>query len=193
MKNGADSDEEMMARVRQDDEAALRRLLRKYQRPLGDFSHSLLRSRDLADEAVSNVFLNIWRRRATLAIKTTVRSYLFAATSNQSINLWNAKKRHATIGLTDVLARKLVDPRASDTDLLYRELHDEVEALLALLPAQRQLVFRLNRLEGLSYREIARKLKLSQSTVQNHMTQATRQLVRERPKLRGLLAKRPRR
>ncbi len=193
MKNGAESDEEIIARVRQDDESALRRLLRKYQRPLGDFSHSLLRSRDLADEAVSNVFLNIWRRRAALRIKTTVRSYLFAAASNQSINLWNEKKRRATVGLTDVLARKLVDPRATDTDLLYRELHDEVEALLALLPPQRQLVFRLNRLDGLSYREIARKLKLSQSTVQNHMTQATRQLVRERPRLRGLLAKRPKR
>lgn len=189
MKNSLESDEDIFERVREDDEAALQRLLKKYQRPLGAFSNSLLRSRDLADEAVSNVFLNIWRRRATLAIKSTVRSYLFAAASNQSIKLLNERKQRATIGLTDVVARTLVDPRATDTDLLYRELHDEIERLLALLPPQRQLIFRMNRIEGLRYREIARKLKLSESTVQNHMVQANRQLLRERPNLRSVLAR----
>jgi RNA polymerase sigma-70 factor (family 1) len=187
MPSGSDNDEEIIARVRQHDEGALRRLLRKYQRPLGSFSYAILRSRDLADEAVSNVFLNIWRRRERLAIKTTVRSYLFAATGNQSINLWKEKKKHAGVHLSDAHARRLVDPRRTESEVLYRELRAEIDTLLSRLPPQRQRVFRLNRLEGLSYWQIAADLGLSEHTVQNHMTQAMRQLAQEWPRLRAAL------
>ncbi|MEI6464889.1 MAG: sigma-70 family RNA polymerase sigma factor [Verrucomicrobiota bacterium] len=185
MPNGTESDEELLRRVRQDDEQALQRLVRRYQRRLGEFSHSMLRSRDLAEEAVANVFLSIWRRRERLAVKTTVRGYLFAATGNQSLKLLKERKRHATVWINDVHARHLIDPRSTHSEINLRELHDAIEVLVARMPPQRQLIFRLSRIEGLSYWEIAQSLKLSEHTVQNHMTQATRQLDVEWPKLRG--------
>ncbi len=185
MPNGTESDEDLLRRIRDDDEQALERLVRRYQRRLGEFARSILRSRDLAEEAVANVFLNIWRRRERVAVKTTVRGYLYAATGNQSLKLLKERKRHATVWINDVHARHLIDPRSTQSEINLRELHDAIEILVARMPPQRQLIFRLSRLEGLSYWEIAQSLQLSEHTVQNHMTQATRQLDADWPKMRG--------
>jgi RNA polymerase sigma-70 factor (ECF subfamily) len=177
-------DKEIISRVRRHDEVALQELLQKYCQPLRAFSFSMLRCHDLAEQAVSNVFLKLWQRRERLVIRRTVRSYLFAAAGNQSINLWNERRKQAVVQLDDDLAAKLIDARSIESDILYRELCDEIETLLSRLPPQRQLVFRMNRLEGLSYWEIARELTLSQHTVQNHMTEAMRQLLRDSVVLR---------
>lgn len=187
MNSSTDNDGDLLSRVRQDDEGALKELLRKYYVPLGEFSFSMLRRRDLAQEAVSNVFLNVWRRRRSLVIKTNVRSYLFTAVGNQSLNLRKHRFNHVTVGLDEVRTPELIDARGSDSDILYRELHDEIDAILSRLPSQRQLVFRMNRIEGLTYPEIARMLDVSEHTVQNHMVQAMRQLGHELPKLRSAL------
>ena len=56
------ADEELLVRVRNHNERALCELLARYYRRLVEFAFTLLRRRDLADEAVMNVFLNLWRR-----------------------------------------------------------------------------------------------------------------------------------
>jgi RNA polymerase sigma-70 factor (family 1) len=182
------SDETCIERIRAGDESALQELLRRHRTRLIDFAHSLLRRHDLAEEAVSNVFLALWRRRETLAIKSNIRSYLFAAVGNQSLNLRKRDIQTLTVGLEHIPQRQLIDARSSDTDLLYRELQDEIGVLLANMPKQRQLVFRMNRFEGLRYLEIAEALGLSEHTVQNHMVQAVKQLALELPRLRTMIA-----
>ncbi len=183
----SESDEALLQRIRRDDEDALQELLRRYYARLGEFAFSLLRRWDLAEEAVSNVFLSVWRRRETLDVKTNVRSYLFAAVSNQSFNLRKSQLPPVTVWLDDVPPHELADDRRTDTDLLYRELQAGIDTLLSQMPPQRQLIFRMNRLEGLRYWEIAGVLGLSEHTVQNHMVQAVKQLAQELPKLRETL------
>jgi RNA polymerase sigma-70 factor (family 1) len=184
MKRDHDTDEELMQRVRTHDESALQALLRRYRPRLVDFSCSLLRDRNLADEAVSNVFLSLWRRRESLLIRTNVRSYLFTAVGNQSLNL---RKAHATPGvirLEHAPAGELVDARSADSALIYRELENEISAVLARLPAQRRKVFQLHRMEKLRYKQIGLLLGISERTVQNHMVEAVRQIATEYPRLR---------
>jgi len=184
MTPGSESDEEIMGRIRHHEEDALQELLRRYYIRLGEFSFSLLRRRDLAEEAVSNVFLNIWRRRESLVVKTSVRSYLFAAVTNQSHNLRRSQMKPGTVWLEEVPSGELTDHQRTDTNILYRELHEEINRLIDEMPPQRQLVFRMNRIEGLRYWEIASALGISEHTVQNHMVQAVKQLASELPKLR---------
>jgi RNA polymerase sigma-70 factor (family 1) len=182
-----ESDEDLLGRVRGHNERALRELVARYYTRLGDFSFSLLGRRDLAEEAVLNVFLNVWRRRETLAIKGVVRSYLFAAVSNQSLNLRKRHRRHDAVTLDEAIVLQIADAKRAESDLLFSELEAEVEALIMLLPSQRQLIFRMHRLDGLRYAQIATKLGLSERTVQNHMIQAMKQLAEELPKLRSKL------
>jgi RNA polymerase sigma-70 factor (ECF subfamily) len=68
-----------------------------------------------------------------------------------------------------------------------QELDNEVERLLAQMPQQRQIVFKLNRFENLRYKEIAAVLGISERTVQNHMVLAMKQLSPDLPRLREMI------
>jgi RNA polymerase sigma-70 factor (ECF subfamily) len=62
----------------------------------------------------------------------------------------------------------------ADTFMNYEELKDDLDTLLQQLPEKRQVIFRMNRIDGLSYKEIAEVLSLSIHTVQNHMVAAVK-------------------
>ena len=177
-------DEELLGRVRKHDERALRELLARYYVRLTEFAFTMLKRRDLADEAVMNVFLNLWRRRETLVVNGILRSYLFAAVGNQALNLRKQQRRHAAVRIDDMAPSELVDSAKTDGALLYRELRAEVEKAIDRLPPQQQLVFRMNRIEGLSYADIAKTLGVSERTVQNHMIRALRLLAPNLPRIR---------
>ena len=51
------------------------------------------------------------------------------------------------------------------------------EEKIKRLPEQRQKVFRMSRLEGLTYAEIAKKLDLSENTVRNQVQIAVQSLI----------------
>lgn len=180
-------DRELLQRISQDDEGALALLLDRYYSSLGSFAQSLLRRRDLADEAVSNVFLSVWRRRKTLSVRTKVRAYLFAAVGNQSFNLRRSEFPKGMVLLDDALTHELADEKRVDADLLYQELQQHINLLLEKMPPQRQIIFRLHRIEGRRYSEIAETLGLAESTVQNHMIQAIKQLAPELPQIQRTL------
>jgi RNA polymerase sigma-70 factor, ECF subfamily len=179
------SDEALFERIRKHDEQALQILLQRYQSRLHEFSLKLIGRRDLAEEAVANVFLNIWRRRQTLIIKASARHYLYSATGNQSINLSKSQNQQGIVHLDHVPPGELADTARTDTRILYQEFHDEIDKLLMELPARRREIFRMNRLEGLSYIEIATSLGLSVYTIQNHMTRAIKQLADRLPDLKS--------
>ena len=178
------TDEELIDRIRRDDETALRALVLRYYARLGEFAFTIVKRRDLADDAVMKVLHNLWRRRARITISGSVRSYLFAAVNNQSSTLRKQQRRHAAVPIEDLPNNHLVDAARTESDLLYRDLRAAVEVLILKLPPRRQEIFRLNRLEGLSYAEIATAVKVTERTVQNHMISAFRQLAADLPEIR---------
>lgn len=60
---------------------------------------------------------------------------------------------------------------------VYRnDFMENIEQALNQLPDRQQTVFRMNRLEGISMLEIAKKLDISPYTVKNHLAEATRKI-----------------
>jgi len=175
----------LLSLIRKHDEAALQRLLRKYYDRLARFAYGTLRRRDLAQEAVDNIFLNLWQRRETISVATNLRSYLYGATGYQALNLLARENRNKHVPLHEVPAEQLPEPRSADANLLLQELQADIDSLLASMPPQRQLIFRLNRFEGMRYREIATALGLSERTVQNHMLLAMEYLARAMDRFRN--------
>jgi RNA polymerase sigma-70 factor (ECF subfamily) len=130
-----------------------------------------------AEEVVQEVFLELWRRRATLDADVTVHAYLLRATRNRALNV----VRHARV--VDRTAPQLVAvapqaPRA-DAHAAERELRDAVEAAVAALPPRCREVFTLSRAGGLRYTEIAERLGVTVKAVEAQMGRALRTL-RER-------------
>jgi len=102
-----------------------------------------------------------------------VRAYLFAAARNTALN----HLRGNTKGKIVYLHEQPVEPgfvEGVDAGLEYYELLEQVEGIIDKMPKKRQEIFRLNKLEGLKYHEIADRLSISVHTVQNQMLEAKR-------------------
>jgi RNA polymerase sigma-70 factor (ECF subfamily) len=149
----------------------------------------LLKRSHLAEDAVARVFEDIWEKRAGLRVPDNVRAYLYAAVRNRSVNLVRANNVFLPISACseDEVQQELAEGDDLDARLRLQELDDEVERLLAQMPQQRQIVFKLNRFENLRYKEIAAVLGISERTVQNHMVLAMKQLSPDLPRLREMI------
>jgi RNA polymerase sigma-70 factor, ECF subfamily len=167
------SDEELFQRIKSNDAIALRILFNKYFPALCSFALKFVKTTDLAEEAVSDVFTNVWLKRKKIEIKTNPKTYLYGAVRNQSLNY--LKKKYISFEEIETVVK---ENKASDLDadrfIAYEELKEDMDIVLQQLPEKRQLIFRMNRIDGLSYKEIAEILSLSIHTVQNQMVAAVK-------------------
>jgi RNA polymerase sigma-70 factor (ECF subfamily) len=76
-------------------------------------------------------------------------------------------------------AEEQVPDSTPEEMLEYKELEEVINRTLKKLPQRRQAIFRMHRLEGLKYKEIADTLSLSVKTIEAEMTKTYQELRRE--------------
>ena len=167
-----DSDIHLFKQVKKGQARALAKLFDKYYEPLCNFAFLFLKDTKLTEEIVDDVFINIWRRRDELNIHTNPKAYLYRSTRNGVIS--HLRKNNPEFGSIEMLeGGKSPDAPASPEALMIRkEIAAKVTYLLDKLPAQAGLVFRMHKMDGLKYKEIAEVLDISVKTVENHMGRA---------------------
>ncbi|MEW6196106.1 MAG: RNA polymerase sigma-70 factor [Bacteroidota bacterium] len=167
------SDEELLKLVKKGEHHALETLYRRYFHMLCSFAHKYVRSNLISEEVVSDVFLYIWLKREEMKIPNNLRAYLFTAVKNRSMNYLQSDNRHFE-DIYFVEKNRSLSADSADSHILQQELEDEIEKIISQLPPKRQLIFRMNRIDGLKYKEIAQVLSITVRTVQNHMVEAVR-------------------
>ena len=128
---------------------------------------------DTSKEIVHNVFLNLWERRNKLDSSKSLKSYLFTAVYNRSLNHLRDQKKF----LNDELAAiglRYMEYQGPEQQLEASELEKQIQEALAALPGRCREVFLLNRFEGLRYQEIAERLGISVKTVEAQISKALR-------------------
>ena len=164
------------------DEKMFELLFKTFYPSLCHFAFNILKSNDLAEEVVQEVFVKIWEKRQKLNITTSVRNYLFSAVRNRCLNVIEHEK------IKNLHNRKILEESPPETDyasdFLDPAIAYKIEESILSLPEKRREIFRLNREEGLKYKEIAEKLNLSVKTVEAQMGLALKTL---REKLKDLI------
>ncbi|HWK03150.1 MAG TPA: RNA polymerase sigma-70 factor [Puia sp.] len=126
-----------------------------------------------AEEIVNDVFVRLWQGADTLQIESSLKSYIYRAVINRSLNELDKNKR-------DLLRQKELRHRPEDTfeikEIEDNELKISLYRAIDQLPEQCQKVFRMSRFEELKQQEIADQLGISIKTVKNHITHALKQL-----------------
>lgn len=167
------SDLELLERLQRDDELALNLIFKKYWQPLFIAAYNLLKDKDTCEDIVQDIFIRIWDRRYELEIKTTLRSYLYAAVRYEvfrQIKLGNVREE-----FFERVGQTAFSPSPHE-DLAYQELVGKIDSVISELPERCQKVYRLSREEQLSHKEISEKLKISTKTVETHITKALKHL-----------------
>jgi RNA polymerase sigma-70 factor (ECF subfamily) len=177
------AERELVERIRAGDAGAFEELFRAYFAPLASFAYAHSDSREVAEEIVQDLFLNIWERRAVWQVTTHLRSYLYVATLNRVRSFRRSQRVHRAAH--DVLARDGHARNAhealerSDDAIARHEAISAIRSAVSELPERTREVFLLNRDAGLSYREVAMRLGVTVKTVEFHMGRALASL-RER-------------
>src|SRR6185312_1168425 len=77
---------ELLGRLRGGDKDAFDSIFREYYPHLTGVAESMLREREAAEDMAQDVMMELWRRRETLVLETSLRAYLFRAVRNRSLN-----------------------------------------------------------------------------------------------------------
>lgn len=168
------TDELLFAAVKRGDSDAFELLFKSYYSALCRTSLLIVKDDDVAEELVSDVFLTIWTNRNEIEIRKSILGYLVFSVRNRSLN-YLKKGKKVLVGLHAITNELNVVEDPSQL-LVSKETLKEWENRIKTLPPQRQKIFRMNKLEGLRYREIAEILSLSEKTVRNQVQLAIRDL-----------------
>ncbi|HQG76036.1 MAG TPA: RNA polymerase sigma-70 factor [Bacteroidales bacterium] len=150
---------------------AFNTLFREYSGRLYRFANGYLRSEELSEELVQEVFTRVWENRKSIKSEYSFKSYLFTIA-------FNIIKKHfrREAYISEYLKTKGADDFDLETTetVNYNSLLQYVLQIVDQLPARRREIFIKSRFEGLSIKEIAKELNISHKTVENQLTDALR-------------------
>lgn len=188
---GSLDESDLALRIRAGDELACEALYRAYRTPLWRFAYSYVRSPEVAEELVQDVFLALWRNRAEAGTRGCIRTWLYAAIRNQALN----HLRHERIVTRlDERAKRVSEDR-SDTSGAERtiamgapapdahsaveasEIDDAVMRAIAALSERRRVAMTLRWKHDMPASEIARVLDTTPESVRVLLTRARQDLV----------------
>lgn len=145
-------------------------LFRTYYMPLCSHAVRFVYNKEVAEDLVTEIFLNFWKKSVHTSVTTTFRAYLFTSVRNKCFTYlrWEFQK----IRQEELDDNFLSDMLSPDHIMEMDELYMHVERVIRTLPPQCQKVFVLSRFEGKSYQEIAAKLDVSVKAVEGHISKA---------------------
>lgn len=127
----------------------------------------------IAEEIVQDTFLKIWEAPESLENVKSVKSYLYKAVINASLNHLSRQKNieHHHEKIASEFSEEYLLNLDEESELIVF-LRKEIDKL----PTKCQKIFKMNRFDGLKYREIAGILNISERTVENHISNALKYL-----------------
>ncbi len=162
---------------------------------LFDFSFAILKSKEDAEEVVSDFFINLWIKRANIKKLENPRLYLFVGVKNYSLNKIKSNKRKELPEL-DQWSAELGSVFFNPEELAISvELTNKIMLAINQLPTKCKVIFKLIKEDGLKYNDVSQLLDISVKTVESQMAIALRRIRQclefknEFPELHSLLSK----
>ncbi len=170
-----------MHAIAQSDQLALSQLYDRYARVLYSFVFKMLGSVEEAEEAVVDVFSQVWRSVASYqSERGRVDTWLFTMARSRALDRLRQRQRQTKIVDVSVQHVPINDGNQPEENLLIHERREQVTVALAELPAEQRIVLELAYFGGYSKSEISTKLNVSVGTVKTRTRLGLK-------KLRGIL------
>ncbi|QEC71642.1 RNA polymerase sigma-70 factor [Arachidicoccus ginsenosidivorans] len=143
------------------------------------FAFSIIKCKENAEEIVSDVFVKLWKKKDQLSHVKDLRLYLFTATKNYALNYIVKQSKWA---LTNYDREDNSECKWNCSDSSPEEIYisNETESMvnkaIETLPPQCREIFRMVRVDGLQYKDVASALNISKFTVRNQIVIASRRI-----------------
>jgi RNA polymerase sigma-70 factor (ECF subfamily) len=154
----------------------LRGLFLAHRRELEAYLTDRLRDREIAADLVQETFLRFTEQGAAVIHD---RAYLYRTAHNLAVD--HVRRRHRQRTETaphEALAHIPEERPGPEAVAVARQRLDDLRAAVLELPARTREVFVLNRVEGLTYAQVAARMAISESSVQKHLARALSHVMR---------------
>lgn len=155
-------------------EKAFKALFDQYRGRLFYYISRFIKSEQVAEELVLDVFMKIWTGRELISQINNFDAFLFRIAHNKSIDFLRSAARDPHLQELLYEVTDLAGTEQADAMLIAHEYEEKVRAAISLLPPQCKKVYTLSREEELSHDQIAQQLQISRATVNNHIVLAQR-------------------
>lgn len=165
----------MLNRLSKGDERAFEAIYKHYSPPIFANLLKLTKSDIVAQEILQIVFIKVWDARDSIRLDKSFKAFLFKIAENKVYDFLRQTVR-------DQKRRDYLMITASEKythieeGLVSKENMNIILSAIESLPPQRKQVFKLCKIDGLSYEEVSAKMGISTSTISDHIVKATRSL-----------------
>lgn len=165
----------LLARAGMGDEAAFKIIYNAYNAQVLTFADKYLKSRQLAEEVMQEVFLRLWNLKEKLNDIQDLENYILTITRNKAFDYLRKLKRDLRY-IEPMGVNRDVAENITEESILLEDTRKVLKNGIEQLPAQQKLVYQLCHQEGLKYEEVAARLGISPQTVHRHMKLALKSL-----------------
>lgn len=186
-----DADRAILQRVAAGDGEAFAELVERHQQRLLNLCQRMLGDPEAARDAAQDVFLKIYRKASSYRPRGQVYTWMYRIATNHCLNLLRRRKIVRFLSFADAgtpagdqdgeaLELQPIDegPGAEER-LASRRRWRRARELIDQLPPGQRAVLILAKFEGLSYREIAEVLAITEAAVESRLFRAMRRLTQE--------------
>ncbi len=126
---------------------------------------------DLSKDIAQNVFMKVWTKKIEIA-SGNIKSLLFKMATDEFIS--HIRKKKVEKEYTESIDLKLIREADNNDDLLEKKVL--FQKALNQLPEKQKTAFLMNKMQGLTYKEIAEILNLSQKAIEKRIGLAIKSL-----------------
>jgi RNA polymerase sigma-70 factor (ECF subfamily) len=140
--------------------AAFKKLMLDFQRPLYNHIRNIVLNHDDADDVLQNTFIKVFQYLNGFKGDSKLFSWMYRIATNEAITFINAKAKRNGI-TSEAMQSKIVENLKADDYFDGNEIQIKLQKAIHLLPEKQQLVFKMKYYEELKYEDISEILGTS--------------------------------
>jgi len=169
----------LAAKIKNGNQLAFATIYDRYNKQLYLLAYRYLKNREMAEDAVQQVFVNFWIKRININEHLNIRSFLFTSLKNHTLNIIRDENRAIAKNYEYLMESFHAGSNESEIEESL-EMTSMIEKAVENLSPQRRQIFNLKIMEGYSNQQIADRLNISVNTVKSqyyHILKEIREFV----------------
>lgn len=168
------NEQELFQQISEGNEQAFRGLFNSYRTRLFYYISKIVKSDQIAEELVMDVFIKVWLGRELITKIEHFDRFLFRIAHNKTIDFLRAAAKDTRLRELLWEEIQIADPKQADSTLLIQEYELKIREAINLLSPHQRRVYQMCRQQDFTHDQVASLLSISKATVNNHIVNSQR-------------------
>ncbi len=171
MKKLLHTEKELIEKLKNGDSFAFEVLFYKYRNKVKGFARNMVPAQIDLEEVVQEVFVKVWMKREMIKPDKDFQAYLFSIAKNLILDYLKSAVNRRLYFVEENFQQDMLIEEGSEITIT-QEAEDKLMELIDQMPERRREIFKLSRFNGMSYKQIAERLHISENTVDSQIRNA---------------------